>query len=642
MAVDIDDELKKASQKTNVYKTYKQYKKDYEDLKKKAGSSQETANKYVSNQLGDFVKWRKKHTATTKTFTDELIKQLKEIKGAGLETDTVIKRVFVNSLKKIKPEIKNLIIENVKSALACSNVQGYQFNTTYYIPVKSIDLFGSLELSTDDRIGKLFYEVSASTYNTFPYSMNRELYDRTQNSNQPFAAVAGNNYLGTSQQNLFDITYVDNYVDPITTQTIQGSFFKVDLKPRINFPTVDEFLNDYYSTIDILDYKTFFTNLVDYVTGAISFGRGDGKLKLDVIQKSLLIMQRILGLCSDSNKEINVGGTSKVSEIDNVDESFYEFNDIDLRVIDQITSDIKLGVVEFEECDNVKIPMNLDAVLTALDDLQFNEDTSDVNEINAALGIIYPVVDENPTYKLSVDSGFFTQFVKALVNTVLSPKTILPIMISAGMLNQPIFKQINNIKDFQKIFKNFFNEFLTKVAAIFTKAIFEELKKEIKALVRLLLKDITDEKKKKKYQMILSIVAILPALIQIVKDFRECKSVLDELLQLLNIGIKKKLDALKESGADLPLPLLLSAKFLDGYSPTRSFLNTVQNLQELGVPTGPMPDGSPNKFLASIKAMIDGNSQEIAENGKVAIGIGPLTITPAGITIPKDSYGKFI
>lgn len=642
MAVDINNDLKKAADKTNVYKTYKQYKQNYDELKKKAGSSEEPANKFISNQLGDFVKWRKKHTANATTFTDELIKQLKQIKGSGLETDTFIKRIFLNSLKKIKPEIKNLIIENVKSALACSNVQGYQFNTAYYIPVKSVDLFGVLELPTDDKIGKFFYEEKPIQYGTFPFSMNRELYERTQNLNQTYSSVAGNNYIGTSFQNLFDISYVDSYVDPITSQTIQGSFFKVDLKPRSNFPTIDEFLNDYYSSVDILNYKTFFTNLVDYVTGAISFGKGDGKLKLGTIQKSLTIMQRILGLCSDSNKEINVGGTSKVSEIDNVDESFYEFNDIDLRIIDQITSDIKLGVIEFEECDNVKIPMNLDAVLTALDNLQFNENTSDVNEINAALGIIYPVIDNEATYKLSVDSGFFGQFVKAIVNTVLSPKAILPIMISAGMLNQPIFNQINNIQDFLKKFKNFFNQFLTKISAIFTKAIFDELKKEIKTLVALLLKDINDEKKKKINQIIFSIVAIVKPLTQGAKDFRECKSVLDELLQLLNIGVKKRLDKLKESGSDLPLPLLLSAKLLDGYSPTRSFLNTVQNLQELGIPTGPMPDGSPNKFLASIKAVIDGNSQEIDENGKVAIGIGPLTVTPAGITIPKDAYGKFI
>ena len=142
--------------------------------------------------------------------------------------------------------------------------------------------------------------------------------------------------------------------------------------------------------------------------------------------------------------------------------------------------------------------------------------------------------------------------------------------------------------------------------------------------------------------MILSIVAIIPALVQIVKDFSNCRSVLDELLQLLNIGVRKKINAIDAAGGDLPLPLLLSAKFLDGYSPTRSFLNTVENLEQLGIPTGPMPDGSPNEFLAAVKAMIDGNSKEIAENGKVAIGVGALTITPAGITIPKDAYGKFI
>jgi hypothetical protein len=641
MAVDINAELKKATQKTNVYKTYKEYKDGYNKLKKKAGDSQEDANKAISQPLDKFVKWRKKHTKAGKTLTDELIKQLKQIKGAGLSTDTVIKRIFVNSLKKIKPEIKNLLIEECQKALACSNIQSYQFNTTYYIPVKSVDLFGSLELSPNDRIGKLFYEVSATTYNQFPYSMNRQLYDRIQNLNQPYSAVAGSNYLGESQQNLFDISYVDSYVDPIDgPQT--GSFFKVDLKPRVNFPTVDEFLNDYYSTIDILDYKTFFTNLVDYVTGAISFGRGDGKLKLSSIQKTLIVMQRILGLCSDNNEEIEVSSVSKVSEVDNIDESFYEFNDIDIRTIDQITSNIKLGVVEFEDCDNVQIPMNLEAVLSALDNLQFYEDTSDVNEINDALNVIYPVVDEDPTYKLSLDSGFFEQFVKAVMNSVLSPKVILPVMISAGMVNQPIWKQISNIEDFQKIFKNFFNEVLTKISAIFTKAVFNELKKEIKLLVSLILGDLVDEKKKKKYLMILSIVAIVPALTQIVKDFRECRSVLDELLQLLNIGVTKRLNSISQAGGDLPLPLLLSAKLLDGYSPTRSFLNTVQNFEELGIPTGPMPDGSPNEFLIAVKGMIDGNSKEIAENGKVAIGVGPLTITPAGITIPKDAYGKFI
>ena len=640
MAVDINEELKKSANKTSVYKSYKEYKKQYDDLKKKAGSSQETANDLLSDQLSNFTKKRKKHTANGKTFLDELITQLKELKGAGIESDKLVKRIFVNSLKTLKPQIKPLLIDSVKKALSCDGVQLYTFNQTVYVPVKSVDLLGSLELAIDDRIGKLYYEQKPIVYNKYPFSMNRELYTRTQNLNQPYSAVSGNNYDGTSLKNLFDITYVESYTDPITLQPIQGSFFKVDLKPRQNLPVVDEFLNDYYSTVDIIDYKAFFTNLSDYVTGAISFGKGDGNLKLESLQKSLLVTQRILGLCYDSNKEIDVSGVSKLSENDNIDNSFFEFTDLDLRIIEQKTSDIKRGVIEFQDCDMVKEPLNVEALLTALDGLNFNEDTSDINEINDALGIIYPAVDD--TFKLSIDSGFFEQFVKAIINTILSPKTVLPIMVVAELLNQPFSKLVSNMEDFAKLFRSFFVEFVSKIGAIFTKEVFNELKKEVKALVALLLGDISAEKIKKKYQMILSIVGIVPALTKTVKDFRECKSILDELLQLLNLGVKKKLNKLAENGGDLPLPLLLSAKLLDGYSPTRSFLNTINNLQEIGVPTGPMPDGSPNKFIASIKAMIDGNDQEISENGKVAIGIGPLTITPAGITIPKDAYGKFI
>lgn len=639
MAVDVNEELKKAANKTNVYKTYKEYKKGYDDLKKKAGSSQEKSNKLVADQLSNYKKWRKKHTKNATTFLDELIKQLKQIKGSGLETDRLIKRIFLNSLKKIKPEVKNLLIEEVKKALGCSTILEYSYGT-YYVPVKSVDLFGIFENSPEDRIGKFFYEQKPITYNSFPFSMNRELYQRTQNLGQPFSVSAGSNYKGKSAQNLLDITYIESYTDPVTLQTVNEPTFQVTLTTRQGIPAVDLFLTDYYESIDIIDYKTFFTNLTDYVTGVISFGRGDGVLKLDMIQRTLLIMQRILGLCSDSNKEIDVTSSSKLSEIDNVDESFYEFNDIDLRIINQITSDIKLGVVEFEECDNIKVPLNLDATLTALDNLQFNEDTKDLNEFEAASGIIYPALDDN--FKLSLDAGFFEQFLKALINTVLSPKNVLPIMTIATAFNQPIVKEVSNIEDFQKKFRTFFNEFMTKVVAIFTREVFNELKREIKALVRLLLQDINDEKSKKRYRMILSIVAVVPSLIQIAKDFRNCKSVLDEILQLLNIGVRNRLDKLKQAGGDLPLPLLLSAKLLDGYSPTRSFLNTIENLQQIGVPTGPMPDGSPNKFLASVKAMIDGNAQEIEENGKVAIGIGPLTITPAGLTIPKDAYGKFI
>mgnify|MGYP000548277775 CR=1 FL=1 len=99
---------------------------------------------------------------------------------------------------------------------------------------------------------------------------------------------------------------------------------KVDLKPRQNIALVDEFLNDYYSSINTVEFKTFFTYLLDFCTGVVSFGQGQGKKKLEVIQKTLAFNRRISCLCSDTTKEISVGGSAKVSEIDDLTNSFFE------------------------------------------------------------------------------------------------------------------------------------------------------------------------------------------------------------------------------------------------------------------------------------------------------------------------------
>jgi hypothetical protein len=640
MSVDINADKELIGSKTSVYQTYQEFRQSYDSLTKKAGDSFEPGQKFVSQILSNFDRTKRtKQDNACEPFLIYLVNQLKKIRGSGLQTDRQVKRIFINTLKETKESITNILIDEIKSTLSCSGDQSYQFNTAIHIPVSMVDLFGIFESSPTDKIGKLFYEQKPVQYNDYPFSLNRELYDRTQNANQTYSSVSGNNYLGKSVQNLFDVSYVESYVDQ-NNQTIQGSFFKFELKPRQTFPTVDEFLSDYYSTIDIIEFKTFFTYLSNFVTGAISFGQGEGGLKIASLQKALAINKRINCLCSDNTKEISVSSNSKVSEIDNADDSFFELTEVELRIIEQNVSNIKLGVVEFEDCDNIKVPLNVEALLSALDNLQFNENTQDVNEFEAAMNVINTVVDQG--FKGSIDAGFIEQFINALLSTILSPKTILPLMLMGYALNQQVPPDVRNFEDFQKKYRTFYIGFVTKLIAKFTKNVFLELKREILKLVALLNSDVIFEKKVKIERLILSIVTLLANPINAILDFRECKGGIGELLRLLNLALRKRTSTLTGAGQEVPLPLLLASQLLDGYSSTRSFLNVIGNLESLGIPTGPMPDGSPNKFVASIKAMIDGNSQEIAENGKVAIGIGPLTVTPAGITIPKDAYGKFI
>ena len=127
---------------------------------------------------------------------------------------------------------------------------------------------------------------------------------------------------------------------------------------------------------------------------------------------------------------------------------------------------------------------------------------------------------------------------------------------------------------------------------------------------------------------------------QIISDYRQCKSLVDEILAILSLISLP--GGVGMPGGNIPLPLLLTSQFLDGYSESRAFLGTVQELQGLGVPTGLLPDGSANLDLLSNFSQMKAMASEEAENGKVEIAIGPLTVSPAFITIPDKSYGKKI
>ena len=72
------------------------------------------------------------------------------------------------------------------------------------------------------------------------------------------------------------------------------------------------------------------------------------------------------------------------------------------------------------------------------------------------------------------------------------------------------------------------------------------------------------------------------------------------------------------------------SSLLPGYSPERASINAIELLQGLGVPTGTLPDGSPNLMLLYNLATNKANDKEQSENGKVEI------VTAAGPGVGKS------
>lgn len=636
MALDINEGFKSVSDKITTNKKYKKIKEDVDELKKKAGSSFEQSKDKISGQLSNLKDYKKRFQKNGRTQLDRLLELNFLSTGSGSNTKNYLKRIFVKAIQELLPKIQEILNEEIIKSIGCSEDQEF-VPQTFYIRVKSIDLLNLLKDDPTSDTGKVLYESSDILYGQYPFPMNKQLYDLIQNINQPYSTPAGTSYKGKSGQELFDITYVESYVDSQTNQTIQGSFFKIDLKNRVNsINKITEFLKDYYTTITILEYKNFFASLFNQLCGAISIERGDGKLELGDFQKVLIIIQRILGLCFDEKKEIDVSGTAKLSELDGIDESFFEFTEMDLRFIDQTVSDIKLGVVEFEECDTVKLPVNSGDILDSINNLNFVPDSNQNNTIDDAANLT-DVLTSNPGWfplEINIDLSFLKEFPKALVMTVLSPKVLLPLFVMLKSLgDDDVDNKINSFLDFVKNFKSLVINLASKISALFVEILVDLIRKDIKNLIRSIISDIRNEKVRLRLEIIRSLTEVTLSLITLIKDFRKCKSVIDELLSLLKL-------ANKSFGNDVPLPLLFASELLDGYSSTRSFLNIIDEFEQLGLPTGPMPDGSPNLMLASIKATLDGMDKEEAQNGSYVSAVKPLSVTPIGQTLPLKIYGK--
>ena len=80
-------------------------------------------------------------------------------------------------------------------------------------------------------------------------------------------------------------------------------------------------------------------------------------------------------------------------------------------------------------------------------------------------------------------------------------------------------------------------------------------------------------------------------------DYAKCKSLLDEIKNIIRIIDKIPAKPPKTKRTKIPLPLAILSDFLPGESSDKAFLYTIEYLQKIGLPTDALPDGSPNLML---------------------------------------------
>ena len=693
MPIDLNQGYGDAKSEISSIKTFIEVSKSSKALKKTAGNSESQGIPDIASGLNKIATQQKRYLRQPPNSFNQLLDMIGLANGSGSSTLDYLKKKLLQTVTKIEPDIKKIISQEAIRAIGCSQEQTFEGFTSseleitpleslpvgqgIYIPVQSIDIASILKISTNTKLGKLIYEkptpnVTPNEFRPYgglkPYPMNKEFNLRLEgpNSSNSYKGQYGKFYQGVSGQDLFDFQY-----SPTNQFGVDQACYRVALISKVNpIATITggtqnkvvDFLEDYYATIKLFDTVDFTANLMNILSGTISTKANLGSDEIEQQSQFLLVLQRILGLCFDSRREIDVSGISKIAELDGVDESFFELTEVDLRNIDLRINNIQNGVMEFEDCENVKLPVDYETIIDGLINFRENDNLTTEEQVQNIVDITNTLF-ENPDWKpflptnfdlqIAVNKDIIKQIPIAVAGSVLSPKVLFPIFVllrvvqndATGLYNQAVTSgntyiqsgntvsgQINNIVnnqvDFLKTFESFNIQVTSKIGAIFIRQLFELLKKDIIMLISSVVKDIAKGRLEKKYltiQRLTDIALIIQQVVRGVDDYRKCKSLVDDILIIL-----KLLSGLAPSGSKLPAPLLLLTQFLPGTSAERSTINVIKELQSLGIPTGTLPDGSPNLMLLYNLASNKGAEKEEAQNGTVdAIGVsaaGPVEI----------------
>ena len=693
MPLDLNSTQQSIQGKINSYKTFKEVSTSEKTLLGKAGNAATNATSQISSQLDKISEAQKRFQRDPPNSMDQLLGFLGQTQGNGSATLKYLRTKILETAAKIEPKISGILKNETVKALGCSVEQTYNGVSSeslllqplplrpqqegIYIPVSSIDFFANLKQSPETKFGKIYYEKPDPSADTsfrpyggsIPFPMNKQLFNlmTSDNSGRSYGQINGQNYKGKSGQSLFDLQYTNTNSFGVT-----GDYYRVILVDREDNEgnltnNVGQFIEDYYSTIKIVDSVDIGAQIVNLLSGAININTQIGFGELNNQSRFSLIVSRILGLCFDNRREIDVSGVSKVAELDGVDDSFFELNEIDLRNIEVEISNVQNGIMEFEDCDNIKLPVDSEVLMDQLIEFRNSESGDTIEAQVAVLGEIIDSISDNPDWsitapsnlnvKLSIDKNVIKKIPLAVFASVLTPKNLLPLytllsVVQSGATftyNQAVTavnENINDVnslgnpganvgsqgsnivnsgEDFLKKYKTFAIEVISQINSEFLRTLYEILKKDIVNLLQLIITDISRSKLLKKYAIIIRLVQLAVIVAQFINDFRRCKSLLDNILLLLNlVGQGRNFNQPLKS--EIPAPLLLLSSVLPGYSPERATINSIEILQSLGIPTGTLPDGSPNLMLLYNLATNKAVDKEESENGKVEVaGLGGIS-----------------
>ena len=197
-----------------------------------------------------------------------------------------------------------------------------------------------------------------------------------------------------------------------------------------------------------------------------------------------------------------------------------------------------------------------------------------------------------------------------LTYCILNPKGILPIVMTAKMLNENTVLT-NSLDVWMKIFKRVLIRVVKEFLAAVARRILAILKQILLRMIQDFIKRKLDEKTKKKIRIIRKLLDILLPLIIGLQEAKSCQEIYNLILGILAANMP-------DIPFGVPPFLLAAAKLRPGTSALGATEKMINKMLGLGLPIGDLPDGSPNRVTEFITALNESQQEEQADNGASA------------------------
>jgi hypothetical protein len=610
----INDDPKKVSE--DLYDTY------LKDLP--------STDQLFGKKLGDFLDKRKKKKENNQNIFSDMIEiaesflNRKNPKGG---TDKLFSknRLKIHGLDSTKLTLrlsKEIISRNVKNVFFVSDgicgVDSTLKTDSITLKPNEFDFLNLLTVDPNSDVGKIGYEPIKPVPGK--EKVNRKLYE----------TFGGTPYQFDSQNNntLFTLNWDVSNQQFNVNGLMQGS----------TLPKVEDFFNDYYSTVELPDIQEIVKNAMFLSLGG---GNGDNTSFQKGVDFLNRLLSKLFSICGSpkDGQNLKQNAIDMFNENDEDIEFYFNFDDVEGIDLDDENNRFR-KVLKFTDCNNFEIPVDN----TILEDFIYLTNNKSLNDsIDRTINDVATAAFDRSNgtipqinFNLNLLNNFILNLPKALIMSLLTPKVFLPILIIYKLFKS---NTVIDVKDLMKKLNKLFNAIIKDLFWSFIREFWRLLKIDLLAFVSEIAAKILRNKFKRYITIIRSIISILQQLLRNPPD--NCFDIFNLILTTINGALRGGI------ANTIPAILLSFADRLPGYSQERAYMNIAERLEAAGIPLGPIY-GAANDLPLLVKSIIDGHTEEEDKNGFIAggntfftvpippLGAGPLIVPPGMIRV----FGK--